>query len=337
MDDHVGDDTTTILPYNAFKNVLLLGEADFSFARAFAKEFSQNKTNNDDCNCHDVEDSSSSINLEKQETGLISSSTITQQLKRQRQRMQITATEYGDGEDIANRYFNGDHHRVSDAMNSLLELDAMKEVICGLNARNLGQVDDRKKKNIFHRQNDNDDEKLNEHRANGQNLELGKETVVCPCQRWNVKLSKWDDVSPFWNNNDHWKKDNEENFHNQNYDLIIFNFPHSNQAGRATKLVKALFKQLRICIDDDGGRVAKHVILEMRLRTIKSDPTQRRNIRSSYNHEEAAKECGFTCLGSWPGDLKRWQKLGYQHKMTKKNETCRDINLDCKVWRWKSL
>ena len=103
-------------------------------------------------------------------------------------------------------------------------------------------------------------------------------------------------------------------------------------------MVKALFKQLRICIDDHGGgRVAQHVVLEMRLRTIETDSIQKRNVRSHYNHEEAAKECGFTCIGSWPGDLQRWEKLGYQHKMTKKNETCRDISLDCKVWRWKSL
>lgn len=263
------------VPYGSFKHALLLGEADFSFSRAFAQEFSKEN------------------NVASTDKAVISSRAT---------RKQITATEYGDGEDIAIRYFDGDNNCLSKAMNSLLDLDSIKEVICSLNARHLGTLNER---------------------GNKRHEDGEKENHGCTCQRWNANLNGWDDESPFW------KNDGDQ------IDLIIFNFPHSDQAGRATKLVKALFKQLRICIDN--GKVANHAVLEMRLRTIEKNPEQKRNIRSSYNHDESAKESGFTCIGCWPSDLNRWEALGYRHKMTKKNETCLDISLDCKVWRWKSL
>lgn len=258
--------------YENFHNVLLLGEADYSFTRAFATRCSL--------------DSSISKG----------------------QNIQITATEYGDGVDIMNRYFNHSDisSSLSETMNSLLRFESVVDVICNLNARHLGEMDGRKMIRDI----------------NDQNTK-SNESFVCTCQRWNTNHNEWDDPSPFW------KDDGKDK-----YDLVIFNFPHSDQAGRATRLVKALFKQIRLCIDQ--GKFASNVVLEMRLRTIEINPEKKKNIRSLYNHEEAATESGFVCIGCWPGDLQRWEKFGYQHKMTKKNETCRDINNDCKVWRWKS-
>mmetsp|Transcript_5173 Transcript_5173/g.7644 ORF Transcript_5173/g.7644 Transcript_5173/m.7644 type:complete len:191 (-) Transcript_5173:33-605(-) len=161
--------------------------------------------------------------------------------------------------------------------------------------------------------------------AGDDSNEVGKQHV-CTCSRWNISENCWDKPSPFWKN---------DTSDEDSYDLIIFNFPHSNQAGRATRLVKAFFKQMRICID--AGKLTNDVVIEMRLRTIETNPQYKRNIRSFYCHEESAEECGFICIGCWPSDLQRWEKWGYKHKMTKKNETCRDIGANCKVWRWSSV
>jgi hypothetical protein len=247
----MNDDTTPsndAPSYHNHKRVLLLGEADYSFARAFAQEFSNKE---------------------------------------------LTATEYGGGPDIASRYHDGDVQRAAKAMSSLSNLVAVKEVICGLNARHLGDA----------------------------------ECSTCMCQRWNDKEQDWELPSLFW------KKAEIGNCRNgaeTAFDLIIFNFPHSEQVGRATRLVRALFKQLRMCIDD--GRLPNTVVLEMRLRNVESC----RNRRAFYNHEETAEECQFELIGSWPSDLQKWENLGYEHKMTKRNATCRDIGLLCKVWRWRS-
>jgi hypothetical protein len=139
----------------------------------------------------------------------------------------------------------------------------------------------------------------------------------CTCRRWNATLQTWnEEPTLFWNKDD-------------TFDLIIFNFPHSKQAGRATRLVRALLKQVRKCVET--GKLPLHVVLEMRLR----DQTTTRNVRALYKHEEAAKECGFTCVGCFPSDLHKWDSLGYQHVTTKRNATCRDIGNACNVWRWK--
>ena len=167
----------------------------------------------------------------------------------------------------------------------------VNEIICGLNSRLLGNVDD------------------------------------CPCQRWNAEKQEWENISQFWHRNDE-----TENRNDRKFDLIIFNFPHSDQAGRAAKLVRALFKQLRICIRDE--RLSPSVVLEMRLRTLESDPKLRKNIRASYNHLEAAEESQFKLIGCWDSDLNRWEKFGYQHKWTRRNASCRDLIESCKVWRW---
>jgi len=139
----------------------------------------------------------------------------------------------------------------------------------------------------------------------------------CTCRRWNATMQTWnEEPTLFWNKDD-------------TFDLIIFNFPHSKQAGRATRLVRALLKQVRKSVEI--GKLPSHVVLEMRLR----DQTSTRNVRALYKHEEAAKECGFTCVGCFPSDVHKWESLGYQHKTTKRNSTCRDIGNACNVWRWK--
>jgi len=250
---------THAFSYEGHNRILLLGEADFSFARAFAQEC----VNNDNMN----------MNI----------------------KIQVTATEYGDGNDIAKRYYDGNVPNMRSSISSLCQMEVIKEVICGLNARVLGQTS----------------------------------ADLCPCQKWNKVDKCWDPSSPFWNS-----ESGPENVIDTYFDLIVFNFPHSEQAGRATKLVRALFKQLRICIDT--GRLPGNVVLEMRLRVIESNPNLKKNIRSFYNHEEAAIESGFELIGCWPSDLTRWENLGYRHMWTKKNATCRDIGLNCNVWRWRS-
>lgn len=232
-----------ILSYDAYSKVLLLGEADFSFSRAFASKFNTRA-----------------------------------------QTLCVTASEYGDCCDVANRYYNASQQDLTASMMSLTNLHPVKEIICGLNCREISDP-------------------------------------ACACQRWNPDSNEWDSNSMFWDED----KD-------QMFDLIIFNFPHSSQAGRAGKLVRALFKQTRLCIKE--GKLPKNVVLEMRLRFIEVDPFRKKNIRSFYNHEQAAKENGFELIGSWAGDLEHWESLGYRHKMTKKNESCRDINVGSKVWRW---
>jgi len=251
--------------YEIFRRVLLLGEADYSFTRAFACAMMTT-------------------------TKTTSSSTSTSP-------MELTATEYGSPTEIASRYYTGDIVKAKTAISNIQELTCVTELMCNLNARRLGKS----------HQNDTNNE-------------------CCMCQRWNSKTHDWDEPSNFWNDS------NTTNSHK--YDLIVFNFPHSDQAGRAGKLIRALFKQLRICIDDN--RLPSDVVLEMRLRFIPTLEADKKNIRSYYQHEQAAQESQFRLIGTWKGDLEKWEDLGYQHKMTKKNTTCRDIGKDCSVWRWTS-
>lgn len=244
----------SITSYDSYRRVLLLGEADYSFTKAFA------------CAMMTMRTSSTSMPIE------------------------LTATEYGSPAELASRYYIDDGGKAKTAVSNIQELTFVKEIICNLNARLLG---------------------------NSRN-----DTNECMCQRWNAKTHDWDEPSRFWNNSNTSNK----------YDLIIFNFPHSDQAGRSGKLIRALFKQLRICIDDD--RLPPDVVLEMRLRFIPTLEADKKNIRSYYNHEQAARESQFRLIGTSKGDLENWEKFGYQHKMTKKNTTCRDIGEDCSVWRW---
>lgn len=245
----------SVLPtYEDYSQVLILGEADFSFTRAFAKELMGIQSTNN-CDARKIE---------------------------------ITATEYGDSADVTKRYFDDDHEKLSHAIANISELTPIKEIACGLNARMLGNL------------------------------------IDCPCQRWNTQEKSWDAVSQFW--------DQDKNNARSTFDLIIFNFPHSDQAGRAAKLIKALFKQIRICISQ--RRLPPTIVLEMRLRLVESDPILKKNIRSFYKHEEAAEESGFKLLGCWGSDLHRWEKYDYQHKWTKRNASCRDVSVACKVWRW---
>ena len=277
-----------ILPtYEDYSQILILGEADFSFTRAFAKELSLSPspslasiqpTKNWECNARKIE---------------------------------ITATEYGNSADVTKRYFDDDNEKFSNTISEICDLNPIKEIACGVNARLLG------------------------------------DPINCPCERWNPIEKHWDAVSQFWEQDQDQDQDKNKNKIKARsaiistsiststttaFDLIIFNFPHSNQAGRAAKLIKALFKQIRTCIRQ--RRLPPTIVLEMRLRVLESDPTLKKNIRSSYKHEEAAEDSGFKLLGCWESDLHRWEKFDYQHKWTKRNASCRDVSLACKVWRW---
>jgi hypothetical protein len=247
-----------IIPtYDTYKRILLLGEADFSFTRAFAKAYMNPST------C--CSDGNSTPNA-------------------QTSMMEITATEYGSRADITNRYHDGDSTSLAESMNFISQLAPVKEMVCGLNARRLGDVD-------------------------------------CTCQRWNAEEQQWDAPSQFWQHDA------------RKFDLIIFNFPHAESAGRAAKLVKATFKQIRICLSADR-LFEPDVVLEMRLRYLEMDPKLRKNIRAQYQHQEAAVENEFELLCEYESDLSRWERLGYQHKWTRRNASIRDVGLGCKVWRW---
>lgn len=215
-----------------------------------------------------------------------------------RRNIKITSTEYGSAKDVAERYFSENLEYLRKAIQSLYESASRNislDTCFSLNARSLGK-----------------------------GLDNAKEQV-CMCQRWNGRDENSNEIaSPFWNESSEKK-----------CDLIIFNFPHSDQAGRATKLVKALFRQLRICVDH--GILPKHVILEMRLRHIETIKELKKNIRSFYKHEEAAEECGFEVIGCFDSDLHIWERFGYQHKWTKKNGSCRDMIQNCNVWRFQPI
>ncbi|GFH44287.1 predicted protein [Chaetoceros tenuissimus] len=259
------DETFDKISYDDFLSILLLGEADFSFTRALLRV------------------------IEEEETATY----------RFQRNVKITSSEYGDAQDVAQRYFDQNLEHLKDSIKSLYESASRNSVLLdlcfGLNARSLGKGLD------------------------------NKNEQVCMCQRWNQQNQKFDaQLSPFWN------ESNEKK-----YDLIIFNFPHSDQAGRATKLVKALFRQLRICIEH--GVLSKHVILEMRLRYIETNKELKKNIRSFYKHEEAAEEYGFEGIGCFESDLHIWERYGYQHKWTKKNGSCRDMIQNCNVWRFQPI
>jgi len=59
----------------------------------------------------------------------------------------------------------------------------------------------------------------------------------------------------------------------------------------------------------------------------------RHNVRAAYKHEEAAAESGFALIGVFESDLEHWDRLGYEHRMTRRNANCR--GMPCKVWRWR--
>lgn len=236
--------------YPHFTSVLLVGEADFSFARALARQ-----------NELDILDQDYSS-------------------------MKITATEYGSVSDVTNRYFEGDASIMQQSMANLQEMNAIREIVCGINVRLLGKTN-------------------------------GKE--ICTGQKWNAATNSWDNSSPFWATVRGTKM----------FDLIIFNFPHSNQAGRAAKLIQAFFKQVRLCVDD--LRMSPSVVVEMRLR----DQENQSHIRTFYRHIESASSSNFELIGVWESDLAHWEALGYSHKWTKKNQSCRDLGSRSHVWRWK--
>ena len=148
---------------------------------------------------------------------------------------------------------------------------------------------------------------------------LGQDAV--PCQRFNPASSDFEPAS-FWPDilsDDHL------------FDLVLFNFPHTDQNGKASRLVRALFKQLRMCVD--SKRLPPDFTLEMRLRDAGERADGQPRVRAAYFHEEAASESSFTLVGKYPDDLARWKALGYEHTMTKRDATIRGIKGS--VWRWR--
>lgn len=139
-------------------------------------------------------------------------------------------------------------------------------------------------------------------------------TPECSCQEWTQQ--EWSAPHVFWIQD------------RPCFDLVVFNFPHTEKHGKASRLVRTLFKQLRLCVH--AGQLPPHLVVEMRLRVLRDG----KRVRAAYNHEESAAESQFVLIDKQPCDLERWKKLGYTHRMTKKNETCRDIS--CNVWRWRA-
>jgi len=223
------------LDYSNFQSALLLGEADFSFTKAFAKEFQG----------------------------------------------RITATEYGCGKSITDRYYEGDASTLAKSMERLMEFENVQHVMASVDARTLGDGD------------------------------------ACTCERWNHQSKSFEPSSPFW----------EHVVALPPFDLLIFNFPHTDKFGKTPNLLHRLFSQLRICISEK--RFATNVVVEMRLR----DKFPPNRIRVDYKHEEAARENSFEEVGVYENDLRHWEQLGYEHRMTNRNATCRDMS--CQVWRWR--
>ena len=350
------------LSYDHFHNVLLLGEGDFSFARAFATfiQYQEEKIQSvvlqqqqqqqqqlllleQDHHTADNSSPRSNTNFPNQHQILkhLHWQKQKQQPKKQQKKekqVQITATEYGDFQNVCSRYFDGNIESLENSMSHLYSLPTIREIIFGLNARLLGT--------------DN--------------------IADCPCFRYSPSATATatatvpdhdnDMCVPFWRTktimNDaassHRSTSNDCSSNSSNsssssssrendcgnhgtpdsYDLIIFNFPHTEKAGRATKLIKALFQQLRKCVDN--GRLSQNMILELRLRVEHEIGSKlQKNLRSQYHHDVAAEQSGFECIGCWPSDLSMWQSLGYQHKWTRRNATCKDMEHDCKVWRYR--
>lgn len=76
--------------------------------------------------------------------------------------------------------------------------------------------------------------------------------------------------------------------------------------------------------------MTSQLVVELRLRDMtKLSP---RKVRVSYQHEEAAQASNFRLLGVYPNDNAHWEFLGYEHRQTKRNASCREM--PCQVWRW---
>ena len=145
----------------------------------------------------------------------------------------------------------------------------------------------------------------------------------CPCLRWNSDSQSFDKETFFWTD-----------IHKHStppFDLIIFNCPHTDKRGKAARLLRMFFRQIRACVQD--GRMASSVSVELRLRDLEQlRPTLK---RVDYEQDDAARRSDFFFVGTHPNDNAVWETLGYEHKMTRRNATCR--GLPCKVWRWRCI
>ena len=145
----------------------------------------------------------------------------------------------------------------------------------------------------------------------------------CPCSRWNSDSQAFDQPALFW--------DILRDCETPPFDLVIFNCPHTDKRGKAARLLRMFFQQIRACVQD--GRMAPEVSVELRLRDLEQlRPTLK---RVDYEQDDAARRSDFLFVGTYPNDNAVWEGLGYEHKMTRRNATCR--GLPCKVWRWKCI
>jgi len=247
----ISRDKKKIMDYSGFQSALLVGEADFSFTAAFAKEPSF--------------------------------------------RGSITATEYSSAFDILNLYYPSEtsHNAfpavVPSFLVELLKTPNVSHIMASVDAKQLANVD----------------------------------TCLCePLIRTQQEgYTLFGAAQPFWTI----VQDQRP------FDLVIFNCPHTDQWGKAPRLLKFFFAQLRQCIlNDSMSMMTSDLVVELRLRDLTR--LSARKVRMSYQHEEAAYAANFRLLGVYPNDNKHWEALGYEHKQTKRNVSCR--NLPCQVWRW---
>ena len=151
---------------------------------------------------------------------------------------------------------------------------------------------------------------------------LGSDCDTCTCSRWNAETQSFDtSLKSFWETLQHHKT--------PLMDIIIFNCPHTNKHGKAPLLLRLFFQQIRLCLYQ--GRVAPHVVVELRLRDL--GQLRANSIRVDYQHEHAAHRSHFQLVGVYDNDVPYWETLGYEHRQTRRKATCR--GLPCHVWRWR--
>jgi hypothetical protein len=149
-----------------------------------------------------------------------------------------------------------------------------------------------------------------------------------------TRLSECDIACDEWNGT-HWEPSTLLPFSIKNntqqptrFDLIIFNFPHTNKYGKVSNLLSSFFKQVQTCIETNQ-LFEPTIVMELRLR---HGPT--RNVRADYNHEQTAQKNNFDLIQVRESDLDYWHALGYEHRMTKRNASCR--GMPCQVWRYQA-
>lgn len=205
----------------------------------------------------------------------------------------ITATEYSSGASILNLYFDNQAEllaqRISTGSNANI-----RHCMASVDARLLGSIES------------------------------------MPCERWNCQLLEFEYRPDFWTCL------HEEQQHLTSIetpmptiDLVIFNCPHTNKSGKAPKLLRQFFQQVKVCIHQ--GRMSHNTVVELRLRDMDHVPENK--VRVHYQHEQAALQSDFQLIGVYDNDMSFWERFGYEHRMTRRNATCRGLHIQ--VWRWR--